>query len=102
MPDFVLAVLPLDQTGISDVNRLPSWGATGPKELIIKILNVLLTVAGLIAVLFIIIGGFQYILSGANEELAERGKKTLQNAIIGIVIIILAYVIVNVINTALG
>lgn len=58
-------------------------------------------VVGLIAVFFIIWGGFQYITSGANEELAESGKKTLRNGIIGLVVIILSYVIVTVITNAL-
>lgn len=72
------------------------------KDLVIRIINILLSVAGLIAVLFIIIGGFQYITSGGNEELAERGKKNLQNAIIGVVIIILSFVIVRVISNTLS
>lgn len=63
--------------------------------------NILLPIVGIISVLFIIIGGFQYITSGANEELAETGKKTLTNAIIGLVIVILSYIIVTVIINAL-
>jgi hypothetical protein len=54
-------------------------------------------------VLFVIIGGYQYLTSGGNEEAAEKGKKTLVNAIIGVVLIVLAYVIINVIvNTVSG
>ncbi len=68
--------------------------------LLFAITKILLPLTGMIAVFFIILGGYQYITSGANEELAESGKKTLQNAIIGLVIVILAYVIVTVvINT---
>lgn len=62
----------------------------------------ILVVVGVLAIFFVIIGGVQYLVSGANEEWAESGKKTLTNAIIGLVIIILSYVIVNVINNALG
>lgn len=62
----------------------------------------ILLFAGVLAVLFVIIGGFQYITAGVNQELAETGKKTLTNAIIGLVIIILSYAIVTVINNALG
>lgn len=61
------------------------------------IIRALLTFVGIIAVLFIVVGGFQYITSGTNAELAEAGKKTLTNAIIGLVIVILSYVIVVVI-----
>ncbi|MEJ0021719.1 MAG: pilin [Candidatus Doudnabacteria bacterium] len=71
-------------------------------QLVIVVIDMLLGVAGLVAVLFIIIGGFQYITSAGNEELAERGKKNLQNAVIGIVIIVLSYVIVRVVSTFFG
>ena len=74
-------------------------GLNGAAEFII---NTLLMVAGIIAVLFLIIGGFQYITSGGNDELAGQGKKTIQNAIIGIVIIILSYTLVTVIFRALA
>ncbi len=60
-------------------------------------INWLLGIAFGIAVLFLIIGGFWYITSAGNEETAEKGKNTAINAIIGIVIIILSYVIVNVV-----
>jgi len=63
--------------------------------------NILLPIAGIVAVLFIIVGGFQYITSGANEEWAETGKKTLRNAVIGLVVIILSYIIVIVIANSL-
>src|ERR1051326_9483449 len=68
---------------------------SGPVQFIAFINRLLLLVAGAVAVLFVIIGGYQYMTSGGNEESAEKGRKTVTNAIIGVVIIILSYVIVN-------
>src|SRR5687767_3133275 len=82
--------------------RLRCAVPTNPAGLITTIIQIVLGFAGVLAVLFIIIGGFQYITSGGNEELAERGKKNLQNAIIGVVIIILSFVIVRVIANTLA
>ena len=76
-------------------------GITDIKILIRNIINIILGVAGLVSVLFVIIGGFRYITSAGNEEQAEAGKKTLQNAIIGIIIVVLSFVIVSVISSAL-
>ena len=70
-------------------------------DLVLRIIQIFLAVAGLVAVVFLIIGGFRYITAGGNEETAEAAKKTIVNAIIGIVIIILAFVIVRVISNAL-
>lgn len=82
---------------------LPGHNASTPALFITDVINkILLPIAGTIAVLFIIIGGFQYITSGGNEELAEAGKKNLQNAIIGLVIVILSYVIIRVIIYSLN
>ena len=69
--------------------------------LIFSIISILLGIVGLIAVLFMIIGGFRYVTAHSNEEQAENAKKTILNAVIGVVIIILAYAIVRVIAQAL-
>jgi quinol-cytochrome oxidoreductase complex cytochrome b subunit len=74
---------------------------TSVSTFILKIINIALAVAGLIAVLFLIIGGFRYITSAGNEESAEQAKKIIVNAIIGVVVIILSFVIVRVISSAL-
>ena len=71
------------------------------RGLLLFVIKAALGLAGLLAVLFVIIGGYQYISSGANQELAETGKKTLTNAIIGVAIIVLSWVIVNAISVLL-
>ena len=71
---------------------------TDVTSLIATVINWLLAIAFGIAVLFLIIGGFWYITSAGNEEQSDKGKKTILNAIIGVVIIVLSYVIVNVIS----
>lgn len=81
----------------------PSTGlncqSTSINGFIRTVIDWLLGIAFGIAVLFLIIGGFWYITSAGNEETAEKGKGTAINAIIGIVIIILSYVIINVISS---
>ena len=80
---------------------LPGNPSEGPSDLAQAIIQVILGFAGIVAVLFIIIGGFQYMTSAGNDELAARGKKTLVNAVIGLVLIIISYIIVVVISNAL-
>ena len=72
-------------------------GTSSVTSLLKLVINWMLGLAGLIAVLFLIIGGFWYLTSAGNEEQAEKGKNTVINAIIGIVIIVLSWVIVNVV-----
>lgn len=67
-------------------------------QLIIRVINWILAITLAVDVLFIIIGGFLYITSAGNEDRAKKGKTTVINAIIGLVIIILAYVIAQVVS----
>lgn len=81
-----------------------SGGLTGTKtlpELVLLVLRMLLTFAGVVAVVLIIVGGFQYMTAGGNDEQAEKGKKALTNAIIGLVIVMLAFAIVQIITNTL-
>lgn len=102
---FALTVAAQGDTGFQDPRRpegLPDWGRQSIGLTLVSLINrVLLPFAATIAVIFIIIGGYQYIFSGASEELAAKGKKTLVNAIIGLVIIILSFTIISVISNTL-
>lgn len=71
-------------------------------DLIFKVIQFLLLLAGIIAVLMLIIGGFWYLTSAGNEEQAEKGRKAIINAIIGLVVIILSYAIVMAISAVLN
>jgi len=53
-------------------------------------MNYFKTIAGAIAVLFIILGGVMYMISGGNTGMAERAKNTLVYAIAGLAIVIAA------------
>ena len=102
---FVMLLTPL--LGFAQGFRVPDAGSTGlpnqanASDIIMRVIQILLAIAGLVAVIFLIIGGFRYITAGGNEETAEAAKKTITNAIIGIVVVILAFVIVRVIANAL-
>lgn len=76
-------------------------GSTTATDIALYFIDLALLIVGIIAVGFIIIGGFRYITSAGNEEVAGEAKKTILNAIIGLVIAILSYVIIAVISNAL-
>lgn len=51
--------------------------------------------ASTIALIFIIIGGIQYITSAGNQEQATKAKSTLTWALIGFILIIASYSIIK-------
>jgi uncharacterized membrane protein YidH (DUF202 family) len=66
-----------------------------------RIVQLLLSFLGLIAVVIIIIGGFQWMTSGGNEERIGAAKKLMGSGIIGLAIIVLAYAVASFILSAL-
>ena len=59
------------------------------------ITNVLLFVIGAVSVIMLIIGGFRYTVSQGDSSALTSAKNTILYAVIGIVVAILAYGIVN-------
>ena len=66
-------------------------------SIFVTIINWALAIAFILAVIFLIYGGFRYILSGGNEESAKSGRQAIFNSLIGIVIVVLSYVIVQIV-----
>jgi len=65
-------------------------------------INIAMMAAGMVAVIYLIIGGFRYVTSGGNAEAIEGAKATILNAIIGLIIIFISFLLVNYILTAMG
>jgi hypothetical protein len=65
------------------------------QDTIRNIVNVISILAGAVAVVMIIIGGFRYITSGGNAETVRNARNTILYAVIGLVVIAFAQVIVH-------
>ncbi len=62
-----------------------------------KIIDWALYLAAVIAVIFIIYGGFLYITSAGDATQATKGRTSLVNALIGLAMVVLSYLIVQVV-----
>jgi hypothetical protein len=72
----------------------PDLGSKLP-AFINNIINILLFVIGAIAVIMIIVGGLRYVISGGDTGSTKAARDTILYAVIGLVIAIMAYAIVN-------
>ena len=61
------------------------------------IINWALAIAFIAAVIVLIYGGFLYITSAGNQDNATKGKTAIVNALIGVVVIVLSYIIVQIV-----
>ena len=75
---------------------------TGFTDTVVKIINIVLGVVFIIAVAMLVYGAFRYMVAGGNDEAVKTARKTITNALIGIALIILSYVIVSVVVRMIG
>jgi len=90
-----LALVPLAQISLKIDEFIPTNFQTNDLADYVRIiLSAAFGLAGVVAVFYLIWGGYTYITSGGGET-AENAKKTITNAIIGLIIIIIAFALVN-------
>lgn len=68
-----------------------------PGEAVQRATRIGFGLAGALAILFIVIGGYQYMTSSGDDKKAESGKKTIKWAVIGLGLVLFAYAIVTVV-----
>lgn len=71
----------------------------GVKQLLNNAALMLMGFVGALSVIFIIVGGIQYITSGGNSDGTAKAKKTISYAIGGLVLALSTTAIINLINT---
>lgn len=68
-------------------------------EVAYVVIQFALTIAGSLAVIGLIIGGYLYISSAGSTERIELAKKTVTYSVISLVVILIAFTIVATLNT---
>ena len=74
---------------------LETSGQTDLNATVTTVINVILWVVGVISVGFIIYGGVKYAMSSGDSSKVKSAKDTLMYAVIGLIVSLLAYAIVN-------
>jgi hypothetical protein len=87
--------------GTAGVGNGIALGQKDPREMVAQIINVVLTLLGIIAVLIVLLGGFKWMTAGGNEDKVSEAKKLLGAGIIGLVIILAAWGITSFVLTEL-
>lgn len=81
------------------VNPLPQVPTEGRLQVII---NTVLAITGAIAVLIIVLAGFRYIVSQGNPSEIATAKNAIIYSLVGLVVIMFAFAIVNFVLEGLG
>lgn len=84
------------QKGINQVGGNDDGNGAGAfTNIISSIINILLFIIGAVAVIMIIIGGIRYTTSNGDQAQVTSAKNTILYAIVGLVVAIMAFAIVN-------
>lgn len=70
-------------------------GGADLNAIIKNIVNLLLFVIGAVAVIMIVVGGIRYVTSNGESSAVTSAKNTILYAVIGLVVAVMAYAIVN-------
>lgn len=87
---------------IVNFNALGNGSNSGILLIVLAIIDDLLRIAGMVAVVFVIVAGFKIMTAQGEPEKVASGRKTLVFALVGLAIAILAVTIVSFIGKAIG
>lgn len=66
------------------------------------IVNIVFSIAGGLALLFVIIGGLRYVISRGDPQSTAQAKNTILFALVGLIVTIMAYAIVRFVAGSIG
>lgn len=67
-------------------------------DILVKVVNWMLGLVGIVALIALITGGARMIMDFGNEEQVHKGKTTILWAVIGLLVVILSYAIINIVT----
>lgn len=71
-------------------------------DIITSLYPYIYALAGFALFLYLVIGGFEFLVSGGDQNKIQSGKSKITNALVGFLILFLAYWIVQLIGTVLN
>jgi len=80
---------------IENIGGSLGLGSADLKQTVLNIITFVLGLLGLIAVIMILYGGFTWLTAGGNEDKIGSAKKIISAAIVGLIVILLSWAIVN-------
>ncbi|MDO8335755.1 MAG: hypothetical protein Q7T74_03170 [Candidatus Saccharibacteria bacterium] len=97
--DTYAAYTARDGAGIAQTDEMPTT-IEGEGGVFQTITNVMLFIIGAISVIMLILGGIKYVVSGGDSSAVTSAKNTILYAVVGIIVALLAYALVNFVLTS--
>lgn len=82
-----------------DALGLPFESSTEATTPIVKIIKESIKYVGLLAILALSWGGIQFLTSMGNDEKVKHAKQTVIYALVGVILSVIAYTIIDIVNS---
>jgi RsiW-degrading membrane proteinase PrsW (M82 family) len=74
----------------------------GLEAVFANLVSLIIPAAGIVLFIYLMLGGFRYITAGSDPGKAEGAKNTITYAILGMILLAMAYLIINFIASFTG
>src|SRR5690606_17073766 len=91
------AFCPEDPDGKGPVALMPTFGFSNLSQAINTVITAVMFFAAIVAFVFIVIGAFRYVSAGENAAGTEAARKIITNAVVGLILVALVYVIFQIV-----
>ncbi len=100
----VSAVFAVDDTiNLGNAQNKRGVAAATPLGTIVSnTITIVFTIAALAVLAFMVLGAFNWITSGGDKEKVDKARKTITNALIGLALLGLAFLILRVVGQIIG
>lgn len=62
-----------------------------PQEIVVVVIQVFLSILGMFFMVLVVLSGYWYVTAKGDEAKVEKAKSTIQSAILGLAVILMAY-----------
>src|SRR5690606_33215084 len=80
-----------------DIQLIPVFGFSNISQTINTVITAVMFFAAIVAFVFIVIGAFRYVSAGENAAGTEAARKIITNAVVGLILVALVYVIFQIV-----
>jgi hypothetical protein len=101
LPTFALSLMDVINGSYRGEGQ-PTELFNGSTALIPRAINLMLFIVGILAIFMLIYGGIRYVISGGDSGRVKDAKNTILYAIIGLVVAILGYAVVQWVISVVG
>ncbi len=81
--------------GVGESGQQPACDIPALIQTVKNLINILFSYAGLVAIVLVLIAGLRMIFAHGNEEQIASAKSNLSSALLGFVIILVSFVVIN-------